>query len=761
MRIRLSNTQFFDAQGVPLDGGRVSVYLNDSDTLATLYEVAGEDYVQTANPQTCGVGGFIPSVYFDAALVSVKVEKANGDGTYSVVDTYTDGFAVDAGSNPEGIIEGLAGLKDVAPENGMVVQVHMNGLVLNYVYDENSTDTADDGVVVASDHGNGRWILLYDCDSLPCTVYGITPGNEANINAFLQFPDYVGTWSIRTPPKCRFLGGTYTTNSVLSCLKPIVFDIGAQFLYANFNVTAIEAMTNNGKYIADFTFSKNGMTAHSSWFKSVRAFWACNAQKFVIDKYDYFVNKGVSGTVSVSNAIVEGLGKRIDATYTSGSCVKFTNCTIVGQKMFSPLNDSLWFYGMEIREEWFNNHQTYNYDFGTIAQGHRLDIRTGQQNIVKFDNFTTPDIYLKACIADPSVTVFDGHGASFGGGLLAANNYFTAINNMNYSGDIDDLGCDDWNNVNVSGALTFSGSGRLVNMTGCSFSIGGTTDSVSQLVLKDCIVNGGTLNPNATALLCNGGEWRANIELSDTAKANYTKNKTVYFHKCSVMPSGYLWLNDITMVDCVSTAHIYLVPYDDSGYEISGVFERNRFTGSALIEANVKDPSTETGVYDVAVALRILDNVWEQSGNGIYIPYRTLDFNNYFVALGSEGNSKYKGNVGNCPLEKHDLTAFDASAMTNTYGSGSGAFHYLGSASNRRVWNLNPAIAWSVAFGNLYESGSNPNPVNGVGSAMYLDYLIHIGQTDYLEEHNDQFLVTHAWEEQQGYNVAKSVAVFQ
>ena len=197
--------------------------------------------------------------------------------------------------------------------------------------------------MVASDHGNGRWILLYDCDSLPCTVYGITPGNEANINAFLQFPDYVGTWAIRTPPKCRFLGGTYTTNSVLSCLKPIVFDIGTQFLYATFNVTAIEAMTNNGKYIADFTFSKNGMTAHSSWFKSVRAFWACNAQKFVIDKYDYFVNKGVSGTVSVSNAIVEGLGKRIDATYTSGSCVKFTNCTIIGQKMFQPLNDSQWF----------------------------------------------------------------------------------------------------------------------------------------------------------------------------------------------------------------------------------------------------------------------------------------------------------------------------------------------------------------------------------------------------------------------------------
>ena len=124
MRIRLSNTQFFDAQGVPLDGGRVSVYLNDSDTLATLYEVAGEDYVQTANPQTCGVGGFIPAVYFDAALVTVIVEKANLDGTYSVVDTYTDGFAVDAGSNPEGIIEGLAGLKDVAPQNGMVVQVH-------------------------------------------------------------------------------------------------------------------------------------------------------------------------------------------------------------------------------------------------------------------------------------------------------------------------------------------------------------------------------------------------------------------------------------------------------------------------------------------------------------------------------------------------------------------------------------------------------------------------------------------------------------
>ena len=776
MKLALPNNVYIVRDsGEPVEG-RMKVYLHDSDNYAEVFTLEGSDYVQAQNPQLLHAGLPEASLFTEVGLYDIVIEKYIGpEGSMSVDSPDTDFSMVDEFQwgldfNPETYstnrVDTIEDLKDVDPSLKMVTVLWYSTpgdcFPRTYLWDANALNEEDGGYVIASDvSDSGRWILMWGNEILPACVYGVKPSDTANMNLLLNYTATVGSFLLKTARGVRFLEGIYTGAASYTTNKVLYFDGGANFPNISFTCPSIQLLGPTGSYIADFVFTGKGVEAHSSWFKSVARFWGCGAQKLVIDKTDYFANTAINGAIiSVSNSIVEGMGKRINATYDTGSALKFTNCTIVGQKIFNPLNDKLWFYGMEIKEEWFDNHQVYNYDFGQISQGHRLDIRTGQQNIVKFENFYTPNIYLKALLADPMVSVFDGHGASYGSNLLASHNKFTAINNVNYSGAIEDIKCDSWNNV-VATSITFLGSGRSVNMTGCSFAIGGTTDSVTQLVLRDCVVSGGTLNPNSTALLMQGGEWRANIELSDSAKTNRTRNKTISFNKVSVLPTGYLWLNDITMVDCVSSAHIYLVPWNDSGYGITGTFERNRFVGTSLIEANVKEPSTDYGVYGVAVALRFLDNVWEQTGNGIYIPYRTLNFLNYFVSLGSAAMSLYKGNVGNCPLEKHDLEAFEASAMTNSYGSGSTAWHYLNASTNRRVWNLNPNVTWSVAFGNLYEKGSNPNPINGVGSAMYIDYLLHIGQTDYLEEHNDQFLVTHAWEEQQGYNAAKSVAVFQ
>lgn len=655
MKIRLSNTQFLDAQGNPLDGGRVTVYVNDSDVPATLYEVAGDEYVQTANPQTCGLGGFIPAVYFDAGIVSVVVEKANGDGTYSVVDTYQDGFEVDGGSNPNGIIEGISGLKDVEPSSGMVCQVHANGMMLDYVYDPNCTNADDDGVVVASLHGNGKWILLYDCDSLPCTVYGITPGNEANINAFLQFPDNVGQWAISTPSKCRFLEGTYTTNANLTCLKTIVFDRGTQFTDAVFSVPSIIAEPDNGKYIADFVFTKNNSEAHSSWFKGVAMFWGCNAQKFVIDRNDYFVDKNIGSTVTITNRTIEGAGKRIDATYSSGACLKISNCSITGSNIFSPLYDSLWFYGMEFKQGWFNNSNVGNYDFGFISQGHRLDVRENQENKIDIDNFTEVGIYVKAMVFN-GYTSLDLKGNTLNTLLMDQVTYLSnaSVNTLTLGAATATLV-----NVNASTLKATYASGTSLTLTDSNVNIS-AGPNLSAIVATDSnvTVNGSAgVDPATCSVIVRGGNWYGNIKLTRDELDTFAPHATVSFIDTIIDWSTFS-VNHLYMERCTANVKINLYAYKSGDHNyLEMTLIGNTFTASNSVgyiwmgyfaDANSQHSEVDSHPLEFSF-VRIVDNKFFQSDTkGIYMTRWTYYGYNKAVS-DSIANWEYHGNIGNCP----------------------------------------------------------------------------------------------------------------
>lgn len=772
MKLSLPNDVYIVRDtGLPVEG-RMKVYLHESDTYADVFTIEGSEYVQAENPQLLHAGLPEASLFTDTGVYDIVIEQYIGqEGAMSVESPDEDFSKIDEFQwgldfNPEAYVatrvDSISDLRDVDPSVKSVTVSWYDEpgdcFPRTYVWDPDAQNEADGGYVVASDvSDSGRWILAWGDEVLPACVYGVKPGHEENMNLLLNYPEFVGSFQLRTAPAVRFQAGTYTSSVTYATPKTLFFDRGAKFTGSTFRCPWIHPEGGNSSYIADFVFTGSGVEAHSSWFRSVTRFWACNAQKLVIDTVDYFTDRNVSAQVNIQNAVIEG-ARRIEQEYVNGAYLKFTNCTVVGQKIFAPGSDILWFYGMEFREEWFNAHTAANFDFGQVTQGHRLNINRGQQNIVRFENFITPDVYLKACLADPSVTDFDGHGASYTAGL-STNSKFTSIKNMEYSGAIADSECDTWKNV-TAGAISFSGVSRYVTMRDCSFSVSGSTSSVAQLALYDCTVGAGKVSPDTTALYVEGGTWLADIELSDSAKASRARNRTVSFHGCNIVAPNHLWLNDIVMMGCRCNSHIKLVPWSGTGFGVTGSFIKNVFVGSALVDINVDNPATELDVHGVSVAVRIEDNVFEQAGDGIRMPYRTADFNHYFLDIGSADLSYYRGNRGNCPLEQHDLKAFDASAMTETYGTGSGAFHYLGSSTNRRVWNLNPTPAWSVDFGNMYERDSLPNPVNGRGSAMYLDYLIHIGVTDFQDANNDQFLVTHAWEQQQGFNTSKSVAIF-
>ena len=78
MKISLSTNQFFDDKGAPLSAGRITVFLHDSDTPCTVYTLAGEIYSEAVNPILTSEDGRIPTLFFDAAVVDVKVENEEG-----------------------------------------------------------------------------------------------------------------------------------------------------------------------------------------------------------------------------------------------------------------------------------------------------------------------------------------------------------------------------------------------------------------------------------------------------------------------------------------------------------------------------------------------------------------------------------------------------------------------------------------------------------------------------------------------------------
>ena len=304
MKISLSTNQYFDDVGFPLASGRVSVYLHDSDTLATLYTLEGDVYTEADNPFICSEDGRFPTMYFDVGVVDVKLEKPNGDGTYELIDTFQDGFDMPSGKS-DTVAQGIDSLKEISPSVGSVTVVGYSSEVMapprTYVWDPSCTLTPDDGVVVSSDTTEtGRWILVWDDEKLPSTVYGIAPGRESNIAAFLTFPETVGQWSIRTPRICRFVGGNYTSSTTYSTTKKLYFDSNAKFTNAIFNCPSARVELGNTSFIADMHFSNAMTEANLSWFRTRTAFRDCGAKVINVDA-DYTAS---GSNVTLSNKIV-------------------------------------------------------------------------------------------------------------------------------------------------------------------------------------------------------------------------------------------------------------------------------------------------------------------------------------------------------------------------------------------------------------------------------------------------------------------------
>ena len=753
-----------DGTGMPLVGGRVTVYDHDTNLPAQVWTLEQDDqFVPAQNPQFLNDRGMLDATLFmEVGIFDIRIESDNGDGTYAAFEDFDYGIDVNIEDAGRLQVDTVSDLMDLDPSvSGNIVTVLENP-TRNYIWDENSVDTPDGGVVVDSNvEGQGNWLLLWEGDSLPCTVYGVTPSNTSNLTALLNYSPRIGSVGIATPQRVRFVYGDYPIGTAFVTSKGLAFDAGAKLISGSIETPVDIVRTGAGDFVGDIYYSSKRTTAHSSDYRTVDAFWTSGAGRLVLDRTNYFQDDTLSSSVEVSGAILEGSG-RLPQFYENGAYLKLNGCNIQGRNIFSPTLDYVRFASCDFDQQFFMPAGYSQWDFGDCSQGHHVQVSTGDNVGVPWQNFTSTSVYWKALVSRGE-TEFDGHGGTVS---PVQNSTFTKIRNCTFGSYLNDTCCTLFENVNVTTTLAFQGTQRDVVMRNCKFSLTGTSMNLSSATLENCdVLSGGDWYPDVTAIFVTGGTWRAGIVLSATAQANRTHNRAVRFTDAEILTGGhYFHLNEIEMLRCKCNAHLYLVPWNDSGtFRSRAYLKDNRFIQGALVDVNVKDPASEWDVQDVELDLYIVGNDFSQDDSrGIAIPYLTglYDVTKHYVSLYSKG--VYSGNTGNCPAEK-STRYYRQDSMDQQYPlQGSIVMWYQDHGYDTRVWNLTPQNTWTHGdLGIEFEPGPNNwNLINGRDAKAWYDRLLHVAYRNPVDAYNDQFLCVHACESDDGYDADNIVMLF-
>lgn len=664
MKLSLGQNQFFDDAGRPLSGGSVSVYLHDSDTFANVYTLDGTVYREAENPITCGEDGRIPTLFFEASVVDVKIKDSDG----VVVDTFQAGATFPSVKN-DTIVEGIAGLKDANPSLGSVTVVGYDSDVMAparvYVWDADSTDTPDDGIVVASsvDGAVGNWILLWDSPTLPATIYGVAPGHEANLSALVSYASVVGSFGLDTPPCVFFPAGTYTSNFTVYPTKGLVFDGGAKFQSGRFfDCSTVEVVGPRNSFLAvNITFtSGNSATAHSSWFQRLRSFMNCGAKTLVIDDTNWFQSNSFSNT-TITGATIRG-NSLIDVSYSSNSYITFDNCNIEATGIFDDKTRVKFQNMREFKESWWQDQNPSKYNFvGNIASSSGGAIEflpaTNQPNIVgnvlDIADFTNPDIYLKALSAwmgtvalAPKKVDLEGRTVS-SVPLCVATEY----SNMTVLGDmyLPTTGTVTLRNVAVLGEVHGGGNCVCYN---CTLN---WRELPTTLNAYDSTVGAAVQVTGDFPLVCEGCDVHFNI---NNATDNTTALSQTIMRGCRLtQANGLLKTKNLYLENCICENQVIeIYPYKDGGVYKTKFFASCCSFLSAypikVTKLHTIGGATDTDCHHVKLDLTVTGNSFNGNDRGITVDYWGVK-NTYKLFFALIGNTvEYSGNSGKCPAEK-------------------------------------------------------------------------------------------------------------
>ena len=653
MKIALAPHQYLDDEGHPLVDGRVSVFAHGSDTPVNLYTLVGDDYAQAENPFSTFGDGRVPTYFFEASLVDVRVEKQNADGSFELMDTYEEGFAQPDVTN-DTLVTGLEALKDTNPDVGVVTVVGYDNAydapVRNYVWDPTSTDQPDDGYVVLSNSTEtGRWILLWADEILPASIYGVRPGHDSNLAAALSYGDYLGKWQIRTAQVVRFEGGVYSITGSYSTSKSLYFDKGAKFTGAKFTCQSAIVPAYDD-YVADFTFLGQAR-AESGWFRTVDSYWHCRAKDLHGSDTNHFVNNVLSGGAGIAYQHISGKPPVMAGTAT----LMFNFCDIddgaLSTDWYVTFQD-----GMHVTDRWFAD--------SNWAVGTRQLASTAYGETVELANFEDANVWLLFMNAR-KVAGIDLQGRSVG--TITSDMVFTSISNgkINEAHFTHSVGLD---HCHVGSLYLEQGTGT-VNLTNVTANVCNWT-CTGPFVADDCYLVAAA-NPDTDK--CSFIFRDSTVDLSryevNTGSDSYEAHGSVQFTRCNVT-NGHIFANVLGMQDCdVSNCEVHSFPVKQGeAYAIALALVGNTFSGTAHVYI---EPTNGNGYNSAAhdcgiITLDITNNRFMQAdSSGITMPFWAGPGNQYRFMSGAIlswqpvtdavtfANWRYRfqywGNTGKCP----------------------------------------------------------------------------------------------------------------
>lgn len=729
MKISLSQNQWFDGEGKPLSAGRISVYVHGSNVPKDIFTLDSHDnYTQASNPFILDDAGRAPTLWFEASTVDVLVEAYNGvPGSYDQVDTYQDGFDMPDVRN-DTVAYGISGLQDTNTELGTVTVVGFNNGhdcgARTFVWDPMATETEDGCAIVASNSvAEGRWILLSDSRYMPSEWYGIVPGSdEGNISAFLTYPETVGQWHVKLPPVPRFTRGTYTSAGVLTSTKTIAFDTGARFTGATFMCYAAE-VAYNPSYVADFQFIKQDF-ADSSWFRTAKRFWKCQAYELHQAPTNYFTDNSV-GSYGTTCAILSN--QRISGqplTLSGQAVLQFEHCDIADYSLSTLWNTV--FKSCDFTDRWFNDAA---WDFGTDIS-HRQRVRSTENRVV-LDNFADANVYLWQQAAN-GATAIDLQGRPVS--TITGEMPFTYIGNavIGYAHFTHSITLD---RCTVNHLYLDSNSIDVLTK-GCNFVLdrgqcNAWNDNGSSFTL-DCDIDTTYAAINWVGSLVTMAGHRIG-----RAEDDLYSQKSPVFWDCTIN-GGVIASSHPVMLGCnIADTPVYVYPYAflenlQQSWAFGMEFRDNRFNAGSYIAIGGNNGLSDhlSEVYECKVnSISITGNVFNTTSRGITCPfwsgtslaYRFVRGLSSYVTGDATDRSVdyfpvlflYKDNSGNCPRE------FGPSQNENLPGNLAAATGWATGAETAMYFCRGVRADYVFCMPAMENAGKTPLPDPAISGGLY------------------------------------------
>lgn len=661
IKLSMAPQQFVNESGKPL-AGRVTLYHHDSNEIATVYTMQGDQFVEAQNPQLLDeLGKISETLFFDADILDVRVDKYIGEAggmtvdspNFSLYDEFQVGMDYKALLEQSGATDSVNGLKDIDPAEFQLVEVR-DIPYRRYVWDAYATNTPDDGIVVESNvTASGRWLLLWDDEMLPSSIYGVEGGHTANLSALMNYPEIVGSIQLHTPPIVRFVPGNYPLTTNISGTKTVAFEDGVTFTGGSLVVPSAIALTPVTRYVCDFSFTRDNVEAHSSWFRTLTGFWNCGAKKFIVDDTNYFTSTVLTNSVGLEGKIVEG-AKTLVTTYSSGMYFSINSASAIPSQFFRP-DDYV-----RIKSDVDDHILTTagSFDFGLINAGHHFqyDVNPVLAKWGSVNRWIQVMLERKQrVIGVPDELNLENRTIS--GTVTIENGSFPTISNAVFTGTLLLKGTATTLR-NVRGTVQVNSSGLSLAVFDSDITISASHSGLDVLSARDSRISvpgANGLNPANTQIAMVGCTYSGAIKITDVDIENNVVQPGLSLLDCEIQNNLTWRVNQIMMQGCslANKVDIFPVKASDGYYYYNVNIDTCHFTGNSrlwfTVHCTYDVPHIDMDGHVKFNMVRIVKNRFDTGdAYGVKMMFWHPYTYNRLVA-DSIGNYNYYGNTGNCP----------------------------------------------------------------------------------------------------------------